>query len=52
MCRYRGQAHPDIPLLKVGLMLTAAIKSVLSTQALALWPSCWSVSNDAVYSGQ
>lgn len=36
--------------LILAFMLTAAIKSLLSTQALALWPCCWrSVSNDGVY---
>lgn len=49
-CRYRGQTHPYIHILKSALMLTTTIKSVLSLQALALWPCCWkSVSNDAVY---
>lgn len=33
-------------------MVTGTIKSVLSIQALALWPGCWkSVSNDADSSG-
>lgn len=51
-CRYTGQTHPCIHILKSALMLTAAIKSVLSAQALALWPCCWkSVSNDASSSG-
>lgn len=49
-CGYIGQTHPDIHILKSALMLTATIKSVLSAQALALWPCCWKrVSNDAVY---
>lgn len=48
-CKYIGQAHPYIHILKSGLMLTATIKWVLSMQALALWPICWwSESNDAV----
>lgn len=48
-CRYIGQTHPYIHILKSGLMSTATIKSVLSEKALALWPSCWrSESNDAV----
>lgn len=48
-CRYIGQTHPYIHILKSGLMSTATIKSVLSEKALALWPICWrSESNDAV----
>ena len=36
--------------LILALMLTTTIKSVLSLQALALWPCCWrSVGNDAIY---
>lgn len=37
-CRYIGQPHPNIHILKRALMLTATIKSVLSAQAVALWP--------------
>lgn len=49
VCRYIGQTHPYIHILKTGLMSTATIKSVLSEKALALWPICWrSESNDAV----
>lgn len=49
--RSTGQTHPYIHRLKRALTLTATIKSVLSAQALALWPRCWrSVGNDAVSS--
>lgn len=39
--RHIGQTHPLIHILKSACVLTATIKPVLSTRALALWLCCW-----------